>query len=127
MCWRSTIPEPWLNFQQSLAAEGLVVAAKRAACVSRGLHPACPGPACLQGDYHRYLAEFKTGLERKEAAEHTLLAYKAAQVSSNRVEFTAGVAAAMPTLCPCLRCAVQLLICMAGAYMKIGVEHYLPV
>jgi hypothetical protein len=34
----------------------------------------------LQGDYHRYLAEFKTGADRKEAAEHTLLAYKAAQV-----------------------------------------------
>lgn len=33
-----------------------------------------------QGDYHRYLAEFKTGADRKEAAEHTLLAYKAAQV-----------------------------------------------
>ena len=32
-----------------------------------------------QGDYHRYLAEFKTGGDRKEAAEHTLLAYKAAQ------------------------------------------------
>ena len=35
----------------------------------------------MQGDYHRYLAEFKTGSDRKEAAEHTLLAYKAAQVS----------------------------------------------
>ncbi len=34
----------------------------------------------MQGDYHRYLAEFKTGAGRKEAAEHTLLAYKAAQV-----------------------------------------------
>lgn len=42
-----------------------------------------PSPS-LQGDYHRYLAEFKTGAERKEAAEHTLLAYKAAQVRSCR-------------------------------------------
>ena len=32
----------------------------------------------MKGDYHRYLAEFKTAQDRKEAAEHTLLAYKAA-------------------------------------------------
>lgn len=34
----------------------------------------------MKGDYHRYFAEFKTGVERKEAAESTLTAYKSAQV-----------------------------------------------
>ncbi|KAE8690403.1 14-3-3-like protein [Hibiscus syriacus] len=33
----------------------------------------------MKGDFHRYLAEFKTGAERKEAAESTLTAYKSAQ------------------------------------------------
>jgi len=34
----------------------------------------------MKGDYHRYLAEFKVGDERKTAAEDTMLSYKAAQV-----------------------------------------------
>lgn len=34
----------------------------------------------MKGDYHRYIAEFKVGAERKEAAEETMVAYKAAQV-----------------------------------------------
>ncbi|KAL9253395.1 14-3-3 protein 6-like protein [Drosera capensis] len=37
----------------------------------------------MKGDYYRYLAEFKTGSERKEAAENTLAAYKSAQEIAN--------------------------------------------
>ncbi|XP_031262054.1 14-3-3 protein 6-like [Pistacia vera] len=37
----------------------------------------------MKGDYHRYLAEFKTADERKVAAENTLNAYKAAQEIAN--------------------------------------------
>ncbi|XP_060961379.1 14-3-3-like protein B isoform X1 [Cannabis sativa] len=33
----------------------------------------------MKGDYHRYLAEFKVGDERKTAAEDTMISYKAAQ------------------------------------------------
>ncbi|MCO5579800.1 hypothetical protein L7F22_033662 [Adiantum nelumboides] len=33
----------------------------------------------MKGDYYRYLSEFKTGAERKEVAENTLIAYKLAQ------------------------------------------------
>lgn len=34
----------------------------------------------MKGDYHRYLAEFKAGDERKASAEATMNSYKAAQV-----------------------------------------------
>jgi len=51
--------------------------------------PFCVCLCFAQGDYHRYLAEFKTGADRKEAAEHTLLAYKAAQVCFMREGGTA--------------------------------------
>ncbi|KAL8476260.1 hypothetical protein ACS0TY_028796 [Phlomoides rotata] len=33
----------------------------------------------MKGDYYRYMAEFKVGNERKEAANDTMLAYKTAQ------------------------------------------------
>lgn len=35
-------------------------------------------PYSRKGDYHRYLAEFATGNNRKEAAENSLVAYKTA-------------------------------------------------
>lgn len=31
---------------------------------------------CRKGDYYRYLAEFKSGSEKKEAAEQSLKAYE---------------------------------------------------
>jgi 14-3-3 protein epsilon len=37
----------------------------------------------MKGDYHRYLAEFSTGNARKEAAENSLVAYKAASDIAN--------------------------------------------
>ncbi|KAL9270091.1 14-3-3-like protein [Drosera capensis] len=37
----------------------------------------------MKGDYHRYLAEFKVGAERKASAESTLAAYKDAQEIAN--------------------------------------------
>ncbi|KAM1427544.1 hypothetical protein FF1_019705 [Malus domestica] len=55
---------------------------------SRLIPSACAGDSKvfylkMKGDYHRYLAEFKTGAERKETAESTLSAYKAAQDIAN--------------------------------------------
>ncbi|GFP90644.1 14-3-3 protein 6 [Phtheirospermum japonicum] len=37
----------------------------------------------MKGDYFRYLADFKTGAERKEFAQNTLSAYKAVQDIAN--------------------------------------------
>jgi 14-3-3 protein epsilon len=43
----------------------------------------------MQGDYHRYLAEFQTGNARKDAAEHSLIAYKAAtEVATSELQPT---------------------------------------
>ncbi|KAI3696328.1 hypothetical protein L1987_79341 [Smallanthus sonchifolius] len=37
----------------------------------------------MKGDYYRYLAEFKTDQERKDAAEHSLKGYEAAAAAAN--------------------------------------------
>lgn len=39
---------------------------------------------CRKGDYHRYLSEFASGNDRKEAAENSLVAYKAASDVANQ-------------------------------------------
>ncbi|KAL2343295.1 hypothetical protein Fmac_004580 [Flemingia macrophylla] len=36
----------------------------------------------MKGDYYRYLAEFKSGDERKEAADHSMKAYQAASTTA---------------------------------------------
>lgn len=36
---------------------------------------------CRKGDYYRYLAEFKAGNERKEAADQSLKAYQVSDLS----------------------------------------------
>ena len=36
---------------------------------------------CRKGDYYRYLAEFKAGNEKKEAADQSLKAYQVSDLS----------------------------------------------
>lgn len=52
---------------------------------------------CRKGDYYRYLAEFKSGNERKEAADLSLKAY---QVCDKRLKFyqphLSSISAAFP-------------------------------
>lgn len=64
----------------------------------------------MKGDYHRYLAEFKTAAERKEAAESTLNAYKAAQVGSHISHIIILLLYIITAFCACLiakiRCKV---------------------
>ena len=71
-----------------LPAFGWIWVAKGGEGASRHLEDGCADGESkvfykkMKGDYWRYLAEFKGGTERKEAAEQTLLAYKAAEATA---------------------------------------------
>jgi len=60
---------PFLSVRQAAVHPGIC----ERVCTGCG-SPGC----CRKGDYYRYLAEFKTGADRKEAAEQSLKAYQAA-------------------------------------------------
>ena len=54
----------------------------------------------MKGDYHRYLAEFATANERKEAAENSLVAYKAASdIALTELATTHPIRCDTPTSC----------------------------
>ncbi|TYK00116.1 14-3-3-like protein B [Cucumis melo var. makuwa] len=76
----------------------------------------------MKGDYHRYLAEFKVGDERKAAAEDTMLAYRAAQLNEENklykssVMVTAGANQAFVNL--------VLTLCDAGDSVVMFAPYY---
>ncbi|KAK6134396.1 hypothetical protein DH2020_011807 [Rehmannia glutinosa] len=56
--------------------------------IDEHLIPSCPAGEStvfyhkMKGDYYRYLAEFKTGNDRKEVADHSLKAYETATITA---------------------------------------------
>jgi len=60
----------------------------------------------MKGDYHRYLAEFATGNDRKEAAENSLVAYKAASdIAMTELPTTHPIRWVLEVHISCLFCA----------------------
>lgn len=76
------------EYRQKVEAELSKISTDIMQVIDEHLIPSCPGGEStvfyykMKGDYYRYLAEFKTGDERKDVADLSMKAYQAASTTA---------------------------------------------